>query len=70
MDLITLIGINEIISNFAVGSGSNLYQIKILPNLNGSHLISYVINAAKNISEIDDFVVTSDSKKYLEIAKT
>ncbi len=52
-----------------VRSGSKSIPNKNIAKLNGEPLLSYVINAAKNITEIEDFVVTSDSNKYLEIAK-
>ena len=59
----------KLLAILPVRSGSKSIPNKNIANLNGAHLLSYVINAAKNITEIDDFVVTSDSKKYLEIAK-
>ncbi len=59
----------KLLAILPVRSGSKSIPNKNIAELNGSHLLSYVINAAKNITEIDDFVVTSDSNKYLEIAK-
>jgi len=59
----------KLLAILPVRSGSKSIPNKNIAKLNGVHLLSYVINAAKNINEIDDFVVTSDSKKYLEIAK-
>ena len=59
----------KLLAILPVRSGSKSIPNKNIATLNGAHLLSYVINAAKNINEIEDFVVTSDSKKYLEIAK-
>ena len=59
----------KLLAILPVRSGSKSIPNKNIAKLNGAHLLSYVINAAKNINEIEDFVVTSDSKKYLEIAK-
>ncbi len=53
-----------------VRSGSKSIPNKNIATINGAPLLSYVINAAKDVSQINNFVVTSDSDQYLDIAKS
>mgnify|MGYP003881277361 CR=1 FL=1 len=56
-------------TNFAPGESTTLPN-KNIATLNGAPLLSYVINAAKDIPLINNFVVTSDSEEYLNLAKS
>ena len=60
----------KLLAILPVRSGSKSIPNKNIATLNGSPLLSYVINAAKEIPLIDNFVVTSDSDEYLNIAKS
>ena len=50
-------------------SGSQSVKHKNIIKINNHPLIAYTIKEAKKIKNIDKVVVTSDSKKYLKIAK-
>ena len=50
-------------------SGSKTIKNKNIKKLNGSPLISYTLNTAKNLSFIKKIIFSSDSNKYHKLAK-
>ena len=50
-------------------SGSKIVKDKNIVKLNGHPIMSYSISIAKKSTQIDKVVFSSDSKKYLNIAK-
>ena len=58
----------KLLAILPVRSGSKTIPNKNIAILNGYHLLSYAINAAKDISSISNLLVSSDSEHYLKIA--
>jgi CMP-N-acetylneuraminic acid synthetase len=61
--------IDEIWALIPARSGSKSIKNKNITNLNGKPLIAYSINHAKKTKYIKRIIFSSDSKKYIEIAK-
>jgi CMP-N,N'-diacetyllegionaminic acid synthase len=61
--------VNEIWALIPARSGSKSIKNKNIANLNGKPLIAYSIIHAKKIKYIKRIIFSSDSKKYVEIAK-
>ena len=61
--------INEIWALIPARSGSKSIKNKNIADLNGKPLIAYSINHAKKAKYIKRVIFSSDSKKYIEIAK-
>lgn len=59
----------KIIAIIPARSGSKGLKDKNIKNLNGKPLIAYTIEAAENSGIFDKIIVSTDSKKYAEIAK-
>ena len=58
----------KIIAIIPARSGSKGIKDKNIKLLNNKPLIHYSINAAKNSKFIDSIIVSTDSKKYADIA--
>ena len=60
---------NKIWAIVPARSGSQSVKHKNIIKVKGKPLIAYTILVAKKILKVDKVVVSSDSKKYLQIAK-
>ena len=60
---------NQIWAFIPARSGSKSIKNKNIIKLNGIHLIGYSIKFSKKIKKVSKTIFSSDSKKYLKIAK-
>ena len=60
----------KILAIIPARSGSKGLKDKNIKMMNGKPLIAYTIEAAQNSKIFEDIIISTDSEKYAEIAKT